>query len=77
MIFSDHNIFKGLTYKTSEAKVEEAAQPQPAILPPTPKPKPSIPLADEPAALPTAPIGLADKPAVPTTPLEAANDVES
>ena len=73
---SDHNVFKCLTHEIPEAKVEEAAQPHPAILTPTPDPRPSIPLADEPATLTTAPAGLADELAVTTTPLEAANNLE-
>ena len=76
MTSSDHDIFECLTHKTPEAKVEEATQPHPSILTPTPDPRPSIPLADEPAALTTGPAGLADELAVPTAPLEAANNVE-
>ena len=76
MTFSNHDVFKCLTHKTPEAKVEEATQLHPAKPTPTPDTRPSIILADEPAALTTAPTGLEDEPAVPTTPLEAANNVD-
>ena len=56
---------------------EEAAQPNPAILTPTPDPRPGILPTDGPAILTTAPAGLADELAVTTTPLETANNVES
>ena len=74
--FSNHDGFESMTSKTPEAKVDEATQPHPAILTPTPEPRPSIPLADEPATLTTTPAGLADEPADTTTPPEAANNGE-
>ena len=76
MTFSDCDVFECLTHETPETKVEEASQPHPAIFTPTPDPRPSIPMADEPATLTTAPTGLADEPAVTTTLLEAANNME-
>ena len=75
MTFSDCNAFGCLTCETPEP--EEATQLLPAVLTPTPDPRPCIPPTDEPATLTTAPTGLADEPAVTTTPLEAANNVET
>ena len=74
MTFSDHDIFECLTSETPDP--EEATQLHPAILTPTPDPRPGIPPTDEPATLTTAPAGLEDELAVTTIPLEAANNVE-
>ena len=64
MTFSDCDIFEGLTHKTSEAGAEEAMQPNPT----------ESTLADDPAALMTAPSALADESATlitnPSVPAE-------
>ena len=74
MTFNNCNVFECLTRETPEP--EEATQLHPAMLTPTPDPRPGIPLTDEPATLTTASTGLADGPAVTTAPLEAANNME-
>ena len=74
--FSNCHIFECLTCESPEAEVKEATQLHPAILTPTPDPRPSIPRPDEPAALTFVPVGLANELPVTTTPLEAANNVD-
>ena len=66
MTFSDCDIFKGLTHETSEAGAEEAMQPNPT----------ESTLADDPAALMTAPSALADESAtLVTTPSVPAEEL--
>ena len=63
--FSDCNVFKGLTHGTSEAGVKEAMQPNPT----------NSALADNPAALMTAPSALVDESAtLDTTPSVSAEE---
>ena len=66
MTFSDHNIFEGLTCRTSEAGAEETMQPNPT----------ESALSDDPATLTTAPSALADESAaLITTPSQPAGGV--
>ena len=65
MTFSDHNVFEGLTCKTSEAGAEETMQPNPT----------ESTLSDDPATLMTVPSALVDESAtLITTPSKPAEE---